>query len=36
LVGGETKPAMEFIYEAMDQAKKTMATSFKVREYKYK
>ncbi|KAG7567725.1 Leucine-rich repeat [Arabidopsis thaliana x Arabidopsis arenosa] len=36
LVDGEKKPAMGYIYEAMDRAKESIAGTFKGREEKYK
>ncbi|XP_020082422.1 uncharacterized protein LOC109706033 [Ananas comosus] len=35
LVDGEKRPAMGYIYEAMDRAKEAIAKSFKEREEKY-
>lgn len=36
LVDGEKRPAMGYIYEAMDRAKETIASSFKENEERYK
>ncbi|XP_042416539.1 uncharacterized protein LOC122005539 isoform X1 [Zingiber officinale] len=36
LVDGERKPAMSYIYEAMDRAKETIMKAFKEKEEKYK
>lgn len=35
IIDGDKKPPMEYIFEAMDRAKETIAKTFNMREYQY-